>query len=425
MTSNKTTSNGTVGRALRKTLALVLAGGRGSRLHDLTSYRSKPAVPFAGSYRIIDFTLSNCINSGLRKVCVLTQYRSHSLLQHIDSGWSMLRREFGEFIEVLPAQERVADSSWYQGTADAVYQNLDIIREHSPKYVLILAGDHIYKMDYSTMIAALLDQEADATIGSVEIPIEQARQFGIMQVDSNGRIIGFQEKPFAPATLPGRPGFALGSMGIYLFRADFLFDTLIEDAQDPSSGHDFGANILPRLYTDHRLIAYPFTDLGTGSGSYWRDVGTIDAYWTANLEIAGVTPPLNLYDEDWPIRTAVRQLPPAKFVFDDDDRRGVAIDSLISAGCIVSGATVRRCVVSNNVRIECGAELTASVVLPDVRIGERCRIRNAVIDSGCNIPADTSIGYDLNDDTRRFHVSKGGVVLVTPPMLGQVSSHSA
>lgn len=411
-----------INRAGRDTLAVILAGGRGSRLHDLTGYRSKPAVPFAGKYRIIDFTLSNCINSGLRRIAVLTQYRSHSLMLHMERGWSLLRRELDEFIEILPAQERLVDSSWYQGTADAVYQNLDIIREHRPKYVLILAGDHIYKMDYTMMTATHVRQNADVVIGCVEMPSSEASQFGILQVDEGGKVTSFVEKPVVPVSLPNHPGRVLASMGIYLFEAELLYEILTADARKGTSRHDFGADILPELVHTYRLVTCPFRDLATGSSGYWRDVGTLDAYWAANLELAGVTPPLNLYDDQWPIRTASRQLPPAKFVFDNDGRRGQALDSLISSGCIVSGGIVRHCVISPNVRVECGAEVTSSVVLPDVRIGERCRIRNAVIDSGCDIAADTLIGYNDIEDARRYFVSSKGVVLVSPSMLEQATS---
>lgn len=413
------TGGTSIGGILRSTLAIVLAGGRGTRLHGLTDFRAKPAVPFAGKYRIIDFTLSNCINSGLRRICILTQYRSHALLKHVERGWALSRPEFDEFIEVLPAQERHADSSWYLGTADAVYQNLDIIRDHDPRYVLILAGDHIYKMDYGVMVATHLDHDADVTIGCVDVPLTETANFGIMAVDGQGRVTGFQEKPASAPPMPGSTTHALGSMGIYLFRAEFLLDVLDHDAAQPGSRHDFGADILPRLLPNHRVFACRFEDLVVGGPAYWRDVGTIDAYWRTNLEIAGVTPPLDLYDEDWPIHTAPRELPPAKFVFDDDGRRGIAIDSLVSAGCIVSGARVTRSVLSDNVRLENGTEIEDSVILPDVRIGAGCRIRRAVIDSGCAIADGTIIGYDLQVDRRRFTVSAEGVVLVCPRMLGE------
>jgi glucose-1-phosphate adenylyltransferase len=402
-----------------------MAGGRGTRLAGLTEYRSKPAVPFGGKYRIIDFTLSNCINSGLRRICVLTQYRSHSLIRHIERAWSLHRPEFGEFVDVLPAQERFSHSSWYKGTADAVYQNLDILREQRPQFVLILAGDHVYKMDYGMMIAAHIEQEANLTIGCVEIPIDQAHQFGIMQVDQDNRVIGFEEKPTRAEPMPGQSKVALGSMGIYLFQAELLYEVLEKDAGDGESTHDFGGDIVPNLYRRHRVIACPFRDMVTGGPAYWRDVGTIDAYWQANLEIAGVTPPFNLYDEDWPIHSGARHLPPAKFVFDDDGRRGMATDSLVSAGCILSGGHAQRCVLSNNVRIDCCSEVIDSVILTDVRIGEYCRIRNAIVDCGCHLPDHSTIGYDQKLDRERYYLTEGGVVLVCPGMLGQTASYAA
>ncbi|MGR9090650.1 MAG: glucose-1-phosphate adenylyltransferase [Gammaproteobacteria bacterium] len=416
---------GAIGRSSRETLAVVLAGGRGRRLHELTAIRSKPAVPFAGKFRIIDFCLSNCINSGIRKIAILTQYRSHSLIQHIERGWNFSRAEFGEFIEILPAQERDDASLWYQGTADAVYQNLDIIREHKPRLLLILAGDHVYKMDYGAMLSAMLAHEADLVVGCVEVPIADGNQFGIMEIDNDDRIVGFEEKPQWPKCVPGDSSTAFGSMGIYLFRAEFLYRILDANTAAATTKHDFGRDVIPNLIAESRVYACPFRDLAHGGQAYWRDVGTIDAYWRANLEIAGVTPPLNLYDEDWPVRTASRELPPAKFVFDEDGRRGMAVDSLVCSGCIVSGATVRRSVLSSKVRVGCGSVIVDSVVLPDAVIGEACRITKAVIDSGCVIPDGTIIGEDVIADRQRFRVSDGGVVLVCPAMLGQRGSHAA
>lgn len=415
----------TINRLIRETLAVVMAGGRGTRLHQLTARRSKPAVPFAGKFRIIDFTLSNCINSGIRRVSVLTQYNAHSLIKHLERGWSFLRAELGEFIELLPAQERFESSTWYQGTADAVYQNLDIILEHRPSYVLVLAGDHVYKMDYAAMIAAHIDDQADATIGCVEVPLAAASDFGLMVVDGSRRIVGFEEKPAKPTPMPGRTDAALASMGIYLFRTDILVELLRADARDERSTHDFGRDVLPRAIAAHRLVACPFKDPVSGAQGYWRDVGTVDAYWEANLELARVTPPLNLYDREWPVWTYQEQLPPAKFVFDDDDRRGVAIDSMVSAGCIVSGAVVRRSLLSNDVRVGDYSLVEDSVLLPHVTVGSRCSIRRAVIDSGCMVPDGTVIGADARADAERFHVSPGGVVLVCPEMLGQFAGHAA
>jgi glucose-1-phosphate adenylyltransferase len=406
-------------RSIRETLAVVMAGGRGRRLGPLTARNSKPAIPFGGKYRIIDFTLSNCINSGIYKICVLTQYRAHSLIRHIQRGWSFWREEFDEFVELLPAQERYETSQWYQGTADAVYQNLDIIADHHPAYVLVLAGDHIYKMDYGLMIATHIEKGADVTVGCVEVPLAEAGHFGLMVVDDDHRVIGFQEKPEQPQPMPGRTEAALASMGIYLFSTDLLIRLLQADAEAETSSHDFGRDILPLIHSDHRVMACPFNDMQADEQGYWRDVGTVDAYWSANLELIGVTPPLNLYDRDWPIRTAAVQLPPAKFVFDNDDRRGMAVDSMVSAGCIVSGALVRHSLLFNDVRVNSFSRVTDSVVLPGTVIGRHCRIHRAIIDSNCHIPENTVIGEDPVVDERRFHVTPGGVVLVCPEMLGQ------
>lgn len=403
---------------MRRTLAIIMAGGRGTRLGALTANQSKPAVPFGGKYRIIDFTLSNCINSGIRKICVLTQYMAHSLILHMERGWSFFRPEFDEFLELLPAQERQHASFRYEGTADSVYQNLDIILEHAPEYILILAGDHVYKMDYGMMLATHIQQGADVTVGCIEVPLEQASDFGLMLTDEAGRITGFQEKPEHPQPLPGKTDVALASMGIYLFATDFLTEILRKDAMNPGSSHDFGRNILPSLYQDYRLITCPFNDLQSGEMGYWRDVGTIDSYWEANLELIGVTPPLNLYDHNWPLRTHASQLPPAKFVFDNDKRRGMAVDSMVSAGCIVSGAVVRHSLLSNNVRVNSYALVEDSVILPDTVISRHCHIRRAIIGSGCRIPENTRIGLDPDADRERYHVTEKGIVLVTRDMLG-------
>jgi glucose-1-phosphate adenylyltransferase len=411
-----------VSRLTRNTLALILAGGRGSRLKHLTKWRSKPAVPFGGKFRIVDFPLSNCINSGIRRVGVLTQYKAHTLLLHIQRGWGFLRGEFGEFIELLPAQQRI-ESSWYEGTADAVYQNLDILRSHNPDYVLILAGDHVYKMDYGTMIAEHVESGADMTVGCITVDLEVAKDFGVMTVDENNRIVEFQEKPDQPKPVPGRSDVALASMGIYVFNRKFLFEQLIKDADTPDSSHDFGKDIIPRVIGRYRVHAYPFTDTTSGKQAYWRDVGTIDAFWTANIELIGVTPPLNLYDRSWPIWTYQEQLPPAKFVFDDEERRGMAVDSMVSGGCVISGAKVHNSLLFSNVRVNSYSEVDQTVVLPDVNIGRNCRITRAVIDRGCDIPEGTVIGEDPVADAERFYVSEQGIVLVTPEMLGQVIHH--
>ncbi len=407
-----------VSRLTRNTLALILAGGRGSRLKHLTMWRAKPGVPFAGKFRIIDFPLSNCMNSGIRRIGVLTQYKAHSLILHIQRGWGFLRGEFGEFVELLPAQQRI-ESNWYAGTADAVYQNLDIIRNHDPDYVLVLAGDHIYKMDYGAMIAHHVENGADMTVGCIEVDLETAKEFGVMGIDEENRIRNFQEKPEHPEPLPGQPDLALASMGIYVFNKGFLFEQLIRDADTGSSTHDFGKDLIPKVIDRYRVMAYPFRDAKTGHQAYWRDVGTIDAFWEANLELIGVTPPLNLYDDAWPIWTYQEQLPPAKFVFDDDDRRGMAVDSMVSGGCIISGAVVRHSLLFSNVRINSYSYMEDTVVMPDVNIGRNCRVYKAVIDRGCRIPEGTVIGEDPEADAERFFVSPGGVTLVTPDMLGQ------
>lgn len=407
-----------VSRLTRDTLALILAGGRGTRLKQLTTWRVKPAVPFGGKFRIIDFPLSNCINSGIRRIGVLTQYKSHSLIRHIQQGWGYFRGEFGEFIELLPAQQRI-EETWYAGTADAVYQNIDIIRAHKPKYVLILAGDHIYKMDYGPMLAHHVENNADMTIGCLEVPLEQAKAFGVMSVDESGRVNDFNEKPSQPQSAPGTPDTALASMGIYIFNTDFLYERLISDADTSTSAHDFGKDIIPAVIKKYRVFSYPFRDVQTGQQSYWRDVGTVDAFWEANMELVSVTPELNLYDAQWPIWTYQEQLPPAKFIFDDEGRRGQAIDSMVSGGCLISGATVRRSLLFSNVRVHSFSKLEETVVLPGVEIGRNCRITKAVIDKGCKIPSGTVIGEDPKVDAERFHVSEGGVVLVYPEMLGQ------
>lgn len=411
-----------VSRLTRNTLALILAGGRGSRLKHLTKWRSKPAVPFGGKFRIVDFPLSNCINSGIRQVGVLTQYKAHSLLLHIQRGWGFLRGEFGEFIELLPAQQRI-ESSWYEGTADAVYQNLDILRSHNPDYVLILAGDHIYKMDYGTMIAEHVESGADMTVGCLTVDLESATEFGVMTVDNDGWVVDFHEKPANPKPIPDNDNLALASMGIYVFNRKFLFEQLIKDADTPNSSHDFGKDIIPKVIERYRVLAYRFRDASSGKQAYWRDVGTIDAFWKANLELIGVTPPLNLYDRSWPIWTYQEQLPPAKFVFDDDERRGMAVDSMVSGGCVISGAKVTNSLLFSNVRVNSYSEVIETVVLPDVNIGRNCRIKKAVIDRGCDIPEGTIIGDDPALDAERFYVSEMGVVLVTPEMLGQVIHH--
>ncbi|HNW78425.1 MAG TPA: glucose-1-phosphate adenylyltransferase [Candidatus Competibacteraceae bacterium] len=413
-----------VSRITRDTLALVLAGGRGSRLQQLTLWRAKPATPFGGKYRIIDFPLSNCINSGIRRICVLTQYKAHSLIKHVQRGWGFLRGEFGEFVELLPAQQRIDEESWYKGTADAVYQNLDIIRNHDAEFVLVLAGDHIYKMDYGPMLARHVESGADVTIGSIEVPRRRACEFGVLGVNDQDEVVRFMEKPQEPETLPGRPDMALASMGIYAFSTRFLYECLIEDADRAHSRHDFGQDILPALLASgHRVMTYPFRDVQTKAQSYWRDVGTVDAFWAANMELIGVDPELNLYDEHWPIWTYQDQAPPAKFVFDDAGRRGMAVDSMVADGCIISGGYVNHSLLFPRVQVHSYVTMRDAVVLPDVDIGRYCRLRKAIIERGCRMPQGTIIGEDAEEDARRFYRTENGVVLVIPEMLGQVFHH--
>ena len=415
---NEQDSGRYVSRLTRDTLALVLAGGRGSRLKQLTMWRAKPAVPFGGKFRIIDFPLSNCVNSGIRKVGILTQYKAHSLIQHIQRGWGFMRGELGEFVELLPAQQRL-ETSWYAGTADAIYQNIDIIRTHNPEYVLILAGDHVYKMDYGPMLAAHVEAQADITVGCMEVPLDQAQGFGVMAVDGDNRIIEFAEKPEHPTPMPGSTELALASMGIYVFRTEVLINELLRDADSPESLHDFGGDIIPDVIQRLNVSAYPFREGPDGRRAYWRDVGTVDAFWKANLELIGISPELNLYDRDWPIWTHLDQVPPAKFVFDDDGRRGMAVDSMIAGGCIVSGSSVRHSLLYRNVHVHSYCSIEDAVIFPEVQVGRRCVIRRAVIDKGCIIPPDTHIGVDAVEDAARFHLSEEGIVLVTPEMLGQ------
>ncbi|WP_248883856.1 glucose-1-phosphate adenylyltransferase [Acidithiobacillus acidisediminis] len=416
-----------VSNLTKNTLALVLAGGRGSRLGPLTDWRAKPAVPFGGKFRIIDFCLSNCINSGIRRVGVLTQYKAHSLIRHLQLGWGFLRGEFSEFIEILPAQQRM-NTGWYKGTADAIFQNIDILRAHRPRYVIVLAGDHIYRMDYGQMLAEHVQSQADMSVACIEVPLHEARAFGVMTVNHEDRIVGFAEKPADPSPLPGHPEKALASMGIYVFNTDFLYEQLIRDADDRHSEHDFGKDLIPYMVSRYRVMAHRFRHSCVTSGlggsdshrCYWRDVGTIDAYWAANIDLVHVTPDLDLYDSRWPIWTYQEQLPPAKFVFDDDGRRGMALDSIVSGGCIISGATVRRSLLFSNVRVNDGHTLVEdSVILPNVRLGEGTRLRKVVVDKGAIIPAGLVVGEDPEEDARRFHRTPNGVTLITPESLGQ------
>ncbi len=396
-----------------------MAGGRGQRLADLTTDRAKPATPFGGKYRIIDFTLSNCVNSGIRQVLVLTQYKAHALIQHLRRGWGFLRGEMGEFVEIVPAQQKHGEW-WYRGTADAVHQNFDIIEEHNPELVLVLAGDHVYKMDYGPMVAFHAQRQADVTVGVVQVPVAEASEFGVMTIDEESRIVKFSEKPKHPEPMPGRDDIALVSMGIYVFDVDFLRERLAKDAADTSSAHDFGRNIIPQTIGRDRTFAYPFQNVETAAQAYWRDVGTVDAYYNANMELIHVKPELNLYDETWPIWTYQQQVPSAKFVLDEDGRRGHAINSMVAGGCIVSGAEVIESLLFFNVIVEERSRIFRSVLLPHVEVGKGCRISRAVIDEGCIIPDGMVIGDDRAADSARFHVTDDGVSLVTPDMLARL-----
>ncbi len=403
----------------RNTYTLVLAGGRGSRLRQLTDHRAKPAVPFAGTMRIVDFALGNCVNSGLRRIGVLTQYKAQSLIRHVERSWGFLEASLGEFVDIVPAQQQMGER-WYSGTANAVYQNLDLVREARSDHVLVLAGDHVYKMDYSALLAEHADHGADLTVACLQVPIEDASDFGVMTVDAEQRIVHFEEKPARPKAMPGKPGLALASMGIYAFNTGFLLELLARDAADPASSHDFGRDVIPGVLARARVFAHRFEDSCinmVGGRPYWRDVGTLDAYWEANLDLTRVVPELNLYDESWPVLGRQPTRPPAKFVFDDAGRRGMAVDSLVSAGCIVSGATVRRSILFHGVKVAEGSLVEDSVVLPNVSIGRDVSLKRTIVDKRCTLPDGFSAGLDPALDRARFHVTEQGICLVTPQML--------
>ncbi len=404
-------------RRARDTLALIMAGGRGSRLYELTQWRAKPAVFFGGKFRIVDFPLSNCVNSGIRHISVLTQYKAHSLIRHLVRGWSSFQSELGEFVEVMPASQRTTDE-WYAGTADAIYQNLDIIKSLRPKRVLVLSGDHVYQMDYGALLAYHVEKQADMTVACIEVSLEDAKSFGVMSVDQNHRVVAFDEKPSDPRPIEDQDK-ALASMGNYVFDTDFLFDQLSQDAADSGSTHDFGKDIIPRIIGTSRVYAYPFRDPVTGAQSYWRDVGTLNAFWEANMELVGITPELNLYDEEWPILTHQRQLPSAKFVFQGQEREGKALDSIVSGGCIITGALVNRSLLFSQVNLHSHALVEDSVILPEVDVGRHCKVKRAIIDRGCCLPEGTIIGEYPVADAARIRVTAKGIVLVTPEMLGQ------
>ncbi len=407
-------------------LVIVLAGGAGERLAPLTKDRAKPAVYFGGPYRIIDFVLSNCINSGLRHVFIATQYKSLSLNRHIRQGWTVVSEELGEFIEILPPQKRVGEQ-WYQGTADAVYQNLYSIIRETPKYVVVLAGDHVYKMDYQKMLRFHQDMGAEVTLAAIEVPIDDGKRFGIVAVDEQDKVTGFLEKPLNPPGMPGQPDMALASKGIYVFTSDVLIQALKEDAAKPASSHDFGKDIIPALIGHGRTFAYPFYDENKKAAKYWRDIGTLDAYYEAQMDLCHVNPEFNMYDPEWPLRTYMPQAPPAKFVFAEDWRRGEAQDSLISQGCIVSGSRIHGSILCPNVRVHSFCSIEQSILMPGVRVGRHAQIRRAIIDRDVDIPRGATIGYNPEEDRRRHTVSEGGVVVVAPgeePYVGPITEEA-
>ncbi len=398
---------------MKDTLGVLLAGGAGERLYPLTRDRAKPAVTFGGIYRIIDITLSNCINSDLRRVFILTQYKALSLNRHIREGWNIMAREMGEFIEILPPMKRVSEN-WYMGTADAVYQNIYSIGSEQPKHVLILSGDHIYKMNYERMLRQHKESGADVTLATILIEPEETYRFGVVDMDRDSRITGFLEKPKQTALRsPYHPGMVSASMGIYLFNTDVLIPVLLKDAEDPTSSHDFGHDILPKMVDDYRLFAFNFIDENKKEAFYWRDVGTLEAYYEANMDIVSVSPVFNLYDKDWVIRTHQRQYPPAKFVFAEPGRTGTAVDSIVSAGCIVSGSTVRTSILSPDVRVNSFSDVDSSILFSHVNVGRHCRIRKAILDRDVHVPEGTTIGYDIEADRQRYFVTETGITVVT------------
>jgi len=409
---------------VRRTVALVLAGGRGARLKQLTDKRAKPAVYFGGKFRIVDFALSNCVNSGIRRIGVVTQYKSHSLLRHIQRGWSFLRSELNETVDLLPAQQRVDEEHWYRGTADAVFQNLDIIESSHPEYIVVLAGDHVYKMDYSLMLEDHVLHGGGCTVGCIEVPRAEASAFGVMAIDEQRKITRFVEKPADPSPMPGNPALSLASMGIYVFDAAYLYKLLEEDLADPNSSHDFGKDVIPRSVEQGRALAHPFgmscIANANGAPPYWRDVGTIDAFWSANLDLASINPELDIYDTDWPIWTYQRQLPPAKFIPDRNGSHGMTVNTIVSGGCIISGSHVANSVFFSNVRVDSFCNIDQAVVLPGVTMERNCRIRKAVIDRGCVLPAGLVVGEDAVLDAARFERTEGGVVLITRDMLAKL-----
>ncbi|MBD9447976.1 MULTISPECIES: glucose-1-phosphate adenylyltransferase [unclassified Rhizobium] len=408
----------------RDAMAYVLAGGRGSRLKELTDRRAKPAVYFGGKTRIIDFALSNALNSGIRRIGVATQYKAHSLIRHMQRGWNFFRPERNESFDILPASQRVSETQWYEGTADAVYQNIDIIEDYGVEYMVILAGDHVYKMDYEYMLQQHVDSGADVTIGCLEVPRMEAVGFGVMHVDTTDRIIDFVEKPADPPGIPDKPEFALASMGIYVFHTKFLIDALRRDAADPNSSKDFGKDIIPYIVKNGKAVAHRFANSCVRSDfehePYWRDVGTIDAYWQANIDLTAIVPELDIYDKSWPIWTYAEISPPAKFVHDDEDRRGSATSSVVAGDCIISGATLNKSLLFTGVRANSYSKLEGAVVLPSVKIGRHAQLRNVVIDHGVVIPEGLIVGEDPVLDAKRFRRSEGGICLITQPMIDKL-----
>ena len=410
----------------RVSMAYVLAGGRGSRLMEMTDIRAKPAVYFGGKSRIIDFALSNALNSGIRRMAVATQYKAHSLIRHLQRGWNFFRPERNESFDILPASQRVSEEMWYRGTADAVYQNIDIIESYDPKYIVLLAGDHIYKMDYEPMLQQHVEQGADVTVACLEVPRKDAVGFGVMHIDANNRILAFLEKPQDPPPMPGNPDMSLASMGIYVFETRYLIEQLRRDSGDRASSHDFGKDLIPHIVADGKAVAHHFSKScvrsNAESGAYWRDVGTIDAYWEANIDLTDVVPELDLYDRNWPIWTYGEITPPAKFVHDDENRRGQAISSLVSGGCIVSGASLRRSLLFTGVRVNSYSSIENAVILPYVEVGRSTRLKNVIIDRGVQIPEGLVVGEDPELDAQRFRRTDRGICLITQPMIRRIAA---
>lgn len=408
-------------RLAAQTMAFVLAGGRGSRLYELTDRRAKPAMYFGGKARIIDFALSNAVNSGIRRIGVATQYKAHSLIRHLQRGWSFFRAERNESLDILPASQRLDEENWYRGTADAVWQNKDIIEGYGPKYIVVLAGDHIYKQDYSRMIQHHVESGADVTVGCIEVPRAEASGFGVMEVDTTDRILDFVEKPANPPAMPGQPDMALASMGIYVFETSFLMELLAEDAANPNSTNDFGGDLIPSIVRNGKAIAHPFSRSCVRSGlekePYWRDVGTVDAFWRANIDLTDFVPELDIYDTEWPIWTNSELTAPAKFIHNEEGRRGLAVSSMVSGGCIISGSSLERCLLFTGVRTHSFSQLEGVVAMPYVEINRKARLKNVVIDRGVNIPAGLVVGEDAESDALRFRRTENGVTLITQPMI--------